>query len=325
MNYREALRAGIEKLTAAGVPSSELAAEVLLLHVLRRTREWLYSHAEEEISKADQAAYQDLLNRRAERVPTQYLTGKQEFWGLEFEVSPAVLIPRPETEHVVEAALEIVRRRLKKPDARLVDVGTGSGCIALALAHELPQAEIVAVDISEEALLVARRNAERLGLADRVQFVRSDLLEVFMGEEEGLDLIVSNPPYVAEADAETLPREVREHEPRIALFAGEDGLDVIRRLIEQAELLLGGPSHMAAGADESPRRNAADEGGPVRRSLGRGGHVRSSSRSGGGWLVLELGYNQADALGSIFDEGWSAPEIRNDLQGIRRVATVRRL
>lgn len=293
MNHRDALRDGMGKLTGAGVPSSELGAEVLLLHILKRTREWLYSNAEEEISKADRSTYLELLDRRAAGVPTQYLTGKQEFWGLEFAVSPAVLIPRPETEHVVEAALEIVRKRLKKPNARIVDVGTGSGCIALALAHELPEAEIVAVDISEEALQVASRNAERLGLADRVTFFHSDLLEVFMelrhesrvtSHEPRFDVVVSNPPYVAESEAESLPREVREHEPRVALSAGEDGLGVTRRLIEQA-----------------------------------GGTLRS-----GGFLVLELSYNQADRVRTLFGSGWTDIEISDDLRGIPRVLIVRR-
>ena len=206
MNYREALRNGMGKLTGAGVPSPSMAAEVLLLHVLQRDRAWLYAHSDEEMKEGEHRAYQDLLERRAAGVPTQHLTGTQEFWGLEFEVNPSVLIPRPETEHVVEAALEIVRKKLKKPDARavsIVDVGTGSGCIALALAHELPEAEIHGVDISQDALAVARCNADRLGLADRVRFEQSDLLDIFLAPGTGspgaglrscFDLIVSNPP-----------------------------------------------------------------------------------------------------------------------------------
>ncbi len=173
------------RLRAANVPSHTLAAELLLMHALGRDRAWLYAHPEEPLDAPAAEKYFALIARRAAGEPTQYLTGKQEFWGLEFEVTPAVLIPRPETEHVIEVALERLGARGIKinmktgepsPPLRIADVGTGSGCIAVALAHELPHAEIFATDISSAALEVARRNALRHGVADRIHFTECDLL-----------------------------------------------------------------------------------------------------------------------------------------------------
>ena len=292
-SLRAALREAIEQLTAAQVPSASLAAELLLLHVLDRDRTFLYAHPQAELSLDQERAYRHLLGRRAEGTPTQYLTGRQEFWGMTFQVEPGVFIPRPETEHVVEAALAIVRERLMKPAARIVDIGTGTGCIALALASELPQAEVFATDISEEALVLARANADSLGLSDRVQFLKSDLLEAFLGNpgarstmhDARFDLIVSNPPYVSPDEASSLPREVLEHEPAAALFSPEEGLAVTRRLIEQASRLLG-PS---------------------------------------GYLVLELGYQMSGRVKSLLGEGWTNVEITPDLRGIPRVLAARRI
>ncbi len=246
MNLRQVLRDALQQLTAAQVPSASTTAEVLLMHVLERDRTFLYAYPEAELSVEQERAYRHLLRQRAAGHPTQYLTCRQEFWGLPLHVEPGVFIPRPETEHVVEVALQIVRERMSKADARIVDVGTGTGCIALALAKELPEAHITAVDVSEEALRLDRHNAEALGLAQRVQFLHSDLLEVFMSHESRItnhesrpfDLIVSNPPYVSPDQAAQLPREVREHEPPAALFSPGDGLEVTRRLIEQAAILL---------------------------------------------------------------------------------------
>ncbi len=173
---RAALRAAIARLEESSVPSAPLAAELLLMHVLHRDRTWLYAHPEFELSPEDAAAYAQLIERRSEGVPTQYLTGRQEFWGLELEVGPGVLIPRPETEHVIEVALERLGARRAEP-LRIADVGTGSGCIAIALARELPRAEIVATDISAAALDYARRNAARHRVSNRIQFLKTDLLE----------------------------------------------------------------------------------------------------------------------------------------------------
>src|SRR5580700_11151484 len=185
MDARTALKSGIARLREADVPSFSLSAELLLLHVAGRDRTWLYAHPEEDLPEGMTNRFFELIARRAAGEPTQYLTGKQEFWGLELEVNPSVLIPRPETEHVVEVALERlgargIRINMKtgapSPPLRIADVGTGSGCIAVALAHELPHAEIFATDISSAALEVARRNAARCGVTDRVRFLECDLL-----------------------------------------------------------------------------------------------------------------------------------------------------
>lgn len=286
MTLREALRQATEQLTAAQVPSAT-TAEVLLLHVLGCDRAFLYAHSETELTAKQEQAYRKLLEERAAGTPTQYLTGRQEFWGLELHIDRGVFIPRPETEHVVEVSLKVVREHLAEPHARLVDVGTGTGAIALALARELPEAEVVATDVSPAALALARANAQVLGLADRIQFVEGDLLEPFFGHDamsaafdfRSFDLVVSNPPYVSPEEAAQLPREVREHEPAAALYSPEEGLAVTRRLIDQARVALG--------------RN--------------------------GWLVLELGHDMAARVRALLGENWTGVDITNDLAGIPRV------
>src|SRR6202049_797596 len=214
-----ALRDGIAQLEREQVPSAALAAELLLMHTLGRDRTWLYAHTENELDAASREQYFSLLARRASGVPTQHLTGHQEFWGLDFEVTPDVLIPRPETEHVIEVALgrlgivsDAGSSRRKNP-FRIADLGTGSGCIAIALARELPAAQIVATDISAAALEVARRNAARHGVTARVDFVECNLLDFLLHksrvtdrELRSLDLIASNPPYIGHHEAATLPR-----------------------------------------------------------------------------------------------------------------------
>jgi release factor glutamine methyltransferase len=229
---RESLRAAIARLTAENVPSPRLTAELLLMFVLECDRAYLHAHPERELT-ADQASrYEQILAERARGVPAQYITGHQEFWGMDFIVSPAVLIPRPETEHLIETVLPLARP-IRSP--RIVDVGTGSGCIALALAKELPAAEIHATDISAEALAIARANASRL-LADRIQFHKADLLHDI--EPNFFDLVVSNPPYVGDSEEDQVQLEVRKFEPRLAVFAGLTGLEVIERLIPQAQVAL---------------------------------------------------------------------------------------
>jgi release factor glutamine methyltransferase len=284
---RAALRAAIARLEESNVPSAPLAAELLLMHVLQRDRTWLYAHPEFELSPKDAAAYAQLIERRSGGVPTQYLTGRQEFWGLEFEIGPGVLIPRPETEHVIEVALERLGAR-RAELLRIADVGTGSGCIAISLARELPRAEIVATDISPAALDYAQRNAARHRVSNRIQFLRADLLEAAIEApgraENRFDLIVSNPPYVGRNDSTNLPREVREHEPAEALFAGDDGLEIYPVLIEQ-------------GA----RKLAPN-----------------------GILVLELGYNGAQYVGSLLSAPhWTDLRVTRDLAGIERVISAR--
>ncbi len=303
MDARSALKEGMARLRAANVGSSSLAAELLLMHVLGHDRAWIYAHPEAVLALADAEKFFRLVARRAAGEPTQYLTGKQEFWGLDFEVTPAVLIPRPETEHVIEVALERLgeERGLKinmrtgepSPVLRIADVGTGSGCIAVALAHELLHAEIFATDISADALQVARHNAERHGVADRVLFVPTNLLQELLdrrgvsdSDARSFDLIVSNPPYVARNEADELAREVRDHEPAAALFGGPTGIELYERLIEQAAALL----------DER------------------------------GILVLELGYNCADAVRAMLSRQrvWANVSVTKDLAGIPRVIAAER-
>ena len=202
------------------------------MFILGCDRAYLYGHPEHELTHEEQLRYQDALAQRSRGIPAQYITGHQEFWGMDLIVSPAVLIPRPETEHVIERVLECVGRAPSPAKVRIVDVGTGSGCIALALARELPQAEIHATDISPGALEVARANAARHGLESRIQFHETDLLSGI--EKNACDFVVSNPPYVGESEEETVQLEVRKFEPRNAVFAGPTGTELIKRLIPQA-------------------------------------------------------------------------------------------
>jgi release factor glutamine methyltransferase len=299
-SVRTLLRQGIEHLRARNVPSYTLAAELLLLHVASRDRNWLYSHPEEVLGDSVAETYFALLVRRASGVPTQHLTGKQEFWGMEFEVTPDVLIPRPETEHLIEVALDrLALRELRAGRPKTfrgeavtaVDIGTGSGCIALALAKELPEATVHATDISEVALKMAQRNAARHGFADRVHFAQSHLLEFAVAEANGskpvfFDLVICNPPYISVREAHSLPIEVRDHEPHLALFGGEEGYEVYGALIPQAAEFL----------------------------------------TPGGLLVLELGYNSLPAVRPLFDSAeWTNIAVTKDLAGIDRVISAERV
>ena len=275
-------------------------------------RAYLYAHPERELTPDELARYDEALARRATGVPAQYITGHQEFWGLDLIVSPAVLVPRPETEHAVEAVLELVRTITAPSDAmpgrvapatagqppqhaktgragdpgeapalRVVDVGTGSGAIALALAKELPTAVIDATDISAEALEVARANAARHQLQSRIKFHRADLLDGLGAEK--FDFVVSNPPYVGESEEDQVQLEVRKFEPRNAVFAGPTGLEVIERLIPQAHKAL---------------------------------HP-------GGWLIFEISGTIANGVRQLL-AGWNDVQLANDLQGIARVAKARK-
>ena len=303
MQLRPALNAAIERLTSARVPSPRMNAELLIMFTLDCGRAYLYAHPERELTPDETRRYDEALARRATGVPAQYITGHQEFWGLDLIVSPAVLIPRPETEHVVEAVLERIslddsRQRQKQrqePRAgapaphelsaphglRIADVGTGSGALALALAKELPAAEIHATDISADALEVARANAARLELTSRIEFHRADLLEGF--SPAWFDIVVSNPPYVGESEEDSVQLEVRKFEPRHAVFAGPTGMEVIERLVPQA---------------------------------------RAALRPGG-WLLFEISGTIAGRVRSLLSS-WAEVEIRSDLQGIARVAIARR-
>jgi release factor glutamine methyltransferase len=269
-----------ERELAAG-PHTERAridAELLLLHMLGKDRAWLMAHLKDEFPDDLIRRYRELLLRRYNGEPIQYITGETEFYGLPFRVTRDVLIPRPETEHLVEKVLELAPR-FHKP--RIVDVGTGSGAIAVALAHHLPQAQITAIDISSPALVLAEENAKR-NVAD-IRFLQGDLLAPVAGEQ--FDLIVSNPPYVPSADRATLSVEVRDYEPALALFAGDDGLEVYRRLIPAA----------------------------------------FDALVPGGFVVLEIGYGQSTAIAELLARsGFQQIEFTPDLQGIPRVACAHR-
>ena len=295
---KAALASAIACLTAENVPSPRMNAELLLMFALGCDRVYLYAHPERELSAEEQSGYEAALAERARGVPAQYITGHQEFWGMDLIVTPAVLIPRPETEHVIETVLEILTSDFRpqttaldvsgavpevqslRSGVRICDVGTGSGCIALALAKELPWAEVHATDISPAALEIARANAARHQLENRIQFYQTDLLA---GLDPEFDFIVSNPPYVGESEEDQVQLEVRKFEPREAVFAGPTGVEVIAGLIPQA---------------------------------------RAALRSGG-WLVMEIGGTIADAVRSLLED-WEEVRITSDLQGIPRVARARK-
>ncbi len=300
-DVRAALKQGLALLREAHVPSFTLAAELLLLHVLGRDRTWLYAHPEEQVSSADAEVFFALIARRANGEPTQHLTGKQEFWGLEFEVSPDVLIPRPETEHLIEVALDRLaigelragrKKTLTGEGLQIADIGTGSGCIAIALARELPGATIYATDISTAALAVARRNATRHSVSDRVHFRECNVLHALSDSPLAtrhssllLDLIASNPPYIGRREAATLMREVRDHEPEVALYGGEEGYELYAGLVTQAA------AHLKPG----------------------------------GILVLELGHNSLPAVQPLLDAPtWTNIAVTNDLAGIPRILAAER-
>jgi len=238
VQLKQALTSAIARFTNDQVPSPRLNAELLLMFILGVDRAYLFAHPERELNADEQARYAVVLDERARGVPTQYITGHQEFWGMDLIVSPAVLIPRPETEHVIETVLELagVKQAGQEVPMRILDVGTGSGCIALALATEFPRAEIHATDISAAALEIARANAARHQLESRIQFHQSDLLEGLNLAD--LDFVVSNPPYVGESEEDQVQLEVRQFEPRNAVFAGPTGVEVIARMIPQAHSAL---------------------------------------------------------------------------------------
>jgi release factor glutamine methyltransferase len=275
-------------------------AELLLMFTLGCDRAYLFAHPERDLTSEEESRYETALSERSRGVPAQYITGHQEFWGMDFIVSPAVLIPRPETEHVIETVLELqassgwrtsdlgpripaaanAEVRGRKSEVRVVDVGTGSGCIAVALAKELPHAEIHATETSATALEIARANSARHQFERHIRFHRTDLLE---GLEKQFDFVVSNPPYVGESEEDTVQLEVRKFEPRSAVFAGPKGTELIERLIPQAHTIL----------------------------------------RPGGWLVMEISGTIAEEVRKLLD-GWNGVQIRPDLQSIPRVAVARK-
>ena len=271
-----------DRLVRAGISTEEAAldAEVLARHVLECDRATLLTRARDPLPSAFARLYDELVQRRIAREPIAYIVGHREFWGLEFDVTRDVLIPRPETELVIEESLAALPHR---PLVRnIIDVGTGSGCLAVILAVEYAAARVTAVDVSPCALDVAGHNAAKHNVSERIAFIQADLLEGVTGTA---DLIVSNPPYVPDADASTLQPEVARYEPRTALFAGHDGLAVIRRLLAHA------PSRLARE----------------------------------GRLIVEFGFGQESGVrDAAVESGWTTERIRRDLQGIPRVAVLRR-
>ena len=240
---RMSMRNGSRLLGLAAVENARLDAEVLLRHVIGIDKAQLYLRIDEAINAEAEQQFWELLQRRARREPLAYITGQKEFWSLDFSVTPDVLIPRPETELLVDAVLERMRQRLKSR-AKIIDLGTGSGAIAVCLAKKLPEAQISAVDISSAALRVARANAERHGVADRIRFLHGDLFAPLAEERERFDLIVANPPYIRSGDVAKLEPEIREWEPIAALDGGRDGLDLYRRIASQCHSHLTATGHV---------------------------------------------------------------------------------
>lgn len=277
MTIQTALVQGTEILEKAGVPSPRLTAEVLLCHATQRDRAFLYAHSSDELTELWWIHYGRYLNERLKGKPTQYVTHKQEFYGRDFYVDESVLIPRPETEHLVETALAYMRQRTP---ARVIDIGTGSGAIAISIALE-SRRPVLASDVSMPALRVAQRNRQKHSA--QVSFLAADLLEAV--RPASIDLLVSNPPYVPGEDAANMQTEVRDWEPHLALFAGNTGFEIYRRLIAQAEIAV----------------------------------------APGGRLIMELGYRSLDGVREMLARRWTDILDISDLAGLPRViaATLR--
>ncbi len=280
----EAILQGAHTLRKAGVPEARREAGSLLAHIIGRDRSFIISHAEDSITSEEQERFAEFLDERAKGKPLQYITGHQDFFGLDFEVTAEVLIPRPETELLVEAALKLAPNL--EAASFICDVGTGSGCIAVTLLHGLPQARGIAIDVSEAAIEVAKRNASKHSVSERLEFLVSDCFAELDRKNPVFDLIVSNPPYVPVGQLEGLQREVRDYEPHLALEAGADGLSIIRRLLVDARVYL----------------------------------------KAGGHFLFEIGIDQREAVEQLVDERvWKLLAIHPDLQGIPRTVVLEKM
>jgi release factor glutamine methyltransferase len=280
-----ALRRGAARLSQAGIESARLDAEILLRQVLAFTREQFLMEFARPIGDAVAAQFEALLRRREAREPLAYITGEKEFWSLDFAVSPAVLIPRPETELLVELVLAEARRFAKQGSLRILDIGTGSGAIAVTLARHLTSAEVWACDISRAALDIAKQNAIRHGVGQRVRLVAGDLLAAIKPGVSRFDLVVSNPPYLSRAGLAAAAPEVRDWEPALALDGGSDGLDYYPKMIPDARKCL----------------------------------------RDGGIIFLEIGSEQAQAVAGMIAQadGYLPASIHRDYAGRNRVAMAR--
>jgi release factor glutamine methyltransferase len=280
LTLAEAIRKAAMRLSAHKIEHARLDAEVLLGHALGRDRAWLLVHMQDRLGDAGRRVYENYIDRRAGREPLQYITGLQEFWGLPFIVTPDVLIPRPETELVVESA---IRREMTTAAPIVVDLCTGSGCIAVSLAREHPRARIFATDRSGAALNVARMNARQNGVADRIRFLEGDLFEPLSETDliGRVDVIAANPPYIRSEELPELQPEVRDFEPEMALIAGPDGTEIAERILNAA------PNYLRSG----------------------------------GSLIMEMGMGQTNALRKIIAAAgaYAEPEVLKDLAGIERV------
>ena len=280
ISISNAILEGAQVLSAAGVAEARRESGSLVAHAIGRDRTFVVTHADEPLESPAVEAFRKLIARRAAGEPLQYLTGHQEFFKLDFEVTAAVLIPRPETELVVEIALELLKGNL---DPFIADIGTGSGCVAVSLLHELRDAHAIATDISPLALQIAQRNADRHGVTERLTVIESDCFAK-VSADRLFSLIASNPPYIRDDEMETLQREVG-YEPRTALAAGPDGLDIVRRLLREASPFL----------------------------------------EPGGHFVFEIGFGQNASVEPLINrEVWELTETRPDLQGIARAVVLRK-
>ncbi len=273
------------------IPEAKIDAEYLLSHILKYKRQKLYLNSEKQLTNMEINTFKGFIQRRSKREPIQYIIGEEEFRGLIFKVTRDVLIPRPETELVVEEAVKIIegqRAKGKGQKINIIDLCTGSGCIAVSAAKESPDSKIYATDISEKALSVAKENAERNDVENKITFLQGSFFEPLknLGLEEKIDIILSNPPYVSKKDMEKLQPEIKEYEPHLALYAGEDGLDSYRKIIPEAFAYL----------------------------------------KKGGCLILEIGYGQAEGVKELFAHypAYDKIEIIKDLSGIERVVEAKK-